>query len=632
MRRRIVGTAGHIDHGKTSLVRALTGIDCDRLPEEKRRGITIDLGFAHWISGDLQIGFVDVPGHEKFVKHMLAGVGGIDCAMLVVAADESVMPQTREHLAICALLHIPTGVVALTKSDLVEPEMLDLVRLEVEELVRGTFLEAKPVVAVSSVSGSGIDALRAELTHAVAGVADRDSSARVFRLPVDRVFTMKGFGTVVTGTTVSGSLGVDEPLEIRPSGLMTRPRRIHVHGEQRERAFAGERTSLNLTDVAVDAIARGEQLIRPGTLGTSQIVTAELELLPDARPLADQTRVRVHHFSSELLGSVRILASSAKEIAPGTKSFVQIRLESPVCAVAGDRFVIRRYSPPLTIGGGRILDAFLPRLSRTTRTEILSTLAEGSPAERLQLLARLGGVEGVSLKSLASRWGLARDRVVAALGEEKPPDLVAIGEGADLRWIHRDRIAELRTSAMEFLSAYFEQNRTAAAVPKSELLQRILPRVGDPVLTSFILSDLQREQIAVVEGDQIDVPGRSKRLAGVEGDLARLLESRYLEGGLQPPPVSTLIQTIHQKPKVIEGVVGYLVKTGVLVKIADTVLIHRDVVAGTRAELEKHKGETIDVGWFKERFGLSRKIAIPLLEHLDKVGATRRQGDQRIVL
>jgi selenocysteine-specific elongation factor len=467
MKRRIVGTAGHIDHGKTSLVRALTGIDCDRLPEEKRRGITIDLGFAHWISGDLQIGFVDVPGHEKFVKHMLAGVGGIDCAMLVVAADESIMPQTREHLAICKLLHIPTGVVARTKSDLVEPEMLDLVRLEVEELVRGTFLEAKPIIAVSSVSGSGIDALRAELTHAVTGVADRDSRARVFRLPVDRVFTMKGFGTVVTGTTVSGSLDVDEALEILPSGLMTRARRIHVHGEQRERASAGERTSLNLADVAVDAIARGEQLIRPGTLGTSQIVTAELELLPDARPLAGQTRVRFHHFSSELLGSVRILASSAREIAPGTKSFVQIRLESPVCAVAGDRFVIRRYSPPLTIGGGRILDAFLPRLSRTTRTEILSTLAEGSPAERLQLLARLGGVEGVSLKSLASRWGLARDRVLAALGEEKPRDLVAIGEGADLRWIHTDRIAELRTSAMEFLSAYFEQNRTAAAVPKS---------------------------------------------------------------------------------------------------------------------------------------------------------------------
>ncbi|MCM2315973.1 MAG: selenocysteine-specific translation elongation factor [Thermoanaerobaculia bacterium] len=632
MKRRIVGTAGHIDHGKTSLVRALTGIDCDRLPEEKRRGITIDLGFAHWISGDLQIGFVDVPGHEKFVKHMLAGVGGIDCALLVVAADESVMPQTREHLAICELLRIPTGVVALTKADLVEPEILDLVRLEVEELVRGTFLEGKPLVAVSSVSGAGLDELRDVLQRTVEEVDDRDASARAFRLPVDRVFTMKGFGTVVTGTTVSGSLTVDEPLEILPSGTLTRARRIHVHGEARERASAGERTSVNLADVALDAIARGEQLVRPGTLGTTRIVTTELELLPDARPLADQTRVRFHHFSSELLGSIRILASSAREIAPGSKAFVQIRLESPVCAVAGDRFVIRRYSPPLTIGGGRILDPALPRLSRTTRHEILSTLASGSPADRLQLLARLGGTEGISLRDVESRWGLTRERVVASLGHETLDDLVTLGEGTELRWIHSERIAGLRKATMEFLASYFEQNRTAAAVPKSELLQQILPRVTDPALTAFVLADLQREKIVVVEGDQVDVPGRSKRLSGIEGDLARTIESRYLEGGLQPPPVSVLIQTIHQKPKVIEGVVAYLVKTGVIIKLADIVLVHKDAVAEARAELAKHKGETIDVGWFKDRFGLSRKIAIPLLEYFDKVGATKRRGDQRTVL
>jgi selenocysteine-specific elongation factor len=552
--------------------------------------------------------------------------------MLVIAADESVMPQTREHLAICELLHIPTGVVALTKSDLVEPEMLDLVRLEVEELVRGTFLEGRPILPVSSVSGTGIEELREALRGAVLEVEDRDSSSCAFRLPVDRIFTMKGFGTVVTGTTVSGALSVDEPLEILPSGLQTRARRIHVHGEARENASAGERTSVNLADVPVDAIARGEQLVRPGTLRTSQIVTVELELLPDARPLADQTRVRFHHFSSELLGSIRILASTAKEIAPGTKAFVQVRLESPVCAVAGDRFVIRRYSPPLTIGGGRILDAFLPRLSRSTRGELLGTLANGTPAERVQLLSRLGGIEGISLKSLESRWGQARDRIVTTLGRETLRDLVAVGEGADLRWIHAERLAELRKTAMTFLTSYFEQNRTAAAVPRGELLQCVLPRITDPVLTAFILSDLQREKIIVVDGDQIDVPGRAKRLSGIEGDLARIIESRFAEGGLKPPPVSELIQTIHQKPKVVEGVVGYLVKTGVLLKIAETVLIHRDAVAEARAELSKHKGETIDVGWFKERFGLSRKIAIPLLEHLDKAGATKRKGDQRIVL
>jgi selenocysteine-specific elongation factor len=632
MKRRIVGTAGHIDHGKTSLVRAITGIDCDRLPEEKRRGITIDLGFAHWSEGDLQIGFVDVPGHEKFVKHMLAGVGGIDCALLVIAADESIMPQTREHLAICQLLRIPTGVIAVTKSDLVEPELLDLVRLEAEELARGTFLEGKPVVPVSSTTGAGLDELREALLREVGAAADRDATSLAFRLPVDRIFTMKGFGTVVTGTTVSGSISVDEPLEILPSGALTRARRIQVHGEARESASAGERTSINLADVAVDAVARGEQLVRPGTLRASRLVTVELELLPDAKPLADQTRVRFHHFASELLGGVRILASETKEVSPGTKAFLQVTLESPVCAVAGDRFVIRRYSPPLTIGGGRIVDPLLPRLKRGTRREILATLADGSPVEKLQLLAKLGGIGGIALADLVTRWGMPRESILAALGKGTPRDLVTVGEGAGLRWLHVDHVAALRREAMEFLGAYFTQNRTAAAVPKSELLQRLLPRDADPALAAFALADLQREKIVVVEGDQADVPGRSKRLSGVEGDLARQIEARFLDGGLKPPSVSELIQTINQKNKVIEGVVGYLVKTGAILRIAETVLIHKDAVAAARVELAKHKGETIDVGWFKERFGLSRKIAIPLLEHFDKVGATKRSGDTRVVL
>lgn len=632
MKRRIIGTAGHIDHGKTSLVRAITGIDCDRLPEEKRRGITIDLGFAHWSEGEMQIGFIDVPGHEKFVKHMLAGVGGIDCALLVIAADESVMPQTREHLAICQLLRIPTGVIAVTKSDLVERELLDLVRLEAEELARGTFLEGKPVVPVSSVSGAGVDELRAALLREIGAASDRDAGARAFRLPIDRIFTMKGFGTVVTGTTVSGSIGLDEPLEILPSGLVTRARRIQVHGESRDVAEAGERTSINLADVAVDALARGEQLVRPGTLRASRLVTVELELLPEAKPLADQTRIRFHHFASELLGGVRILASEAREVAPGTKAFLQITLESPVCAVAGDRFVVRRYSPPLTIGGGRIVDPLLPRLKRGTRPELLTTLADGTPTERLRLLAKLGGIEGTSLDDLATRWGMPRARVMSALGNGASEELLVVGDGSALRWVHAEHVATLRRNAMEYLSSYFVQNRTAAALPKGELLQRILPRGVDSAIATFALADLQREKIIVVEGDQVDVPGRSKRLSGVEGDLARTIEARFLEGGLKPPPVSELIQTINQKNKVIEGVVGYLVKTGALVRIAETVLIHKDAVAAARTELARHKGETIDVGWFKEKFDLSRKIAIPLLEHFDKIGATKRQGDSRLVL
>jgi len=350
-KKRVIGTAGHIDHGKTALVRALTGVDCDRLPEEKRRGITIDLGFASWITEEVQIGFVDVPGHERFVKNMLAGVGGIDCALLVVAADESIMPQTREHLAICRLLAIPAGVVAITKSDLVERDIIDLVRLEIEELVSGSFLEGKPIVPVSSVTSEGIPELQAALIAAVASVPDRDHTTRVFRLPIDRAFTLKGFGSIVTGTALSGELRSDADVELLPSGLRSRARTIQVHGAARELAVAGERTSINLADLALDQLERGEQVVEPRTLTPSQIITARLDLLPDSRPLKDQARVRFHHLAAELLGSVRLIAADRKEIAPGASEFVQIRLESPVVATAGDRFVIRRYSPAITIGG-----------------------------------------------------------------------------------------------------------------------------------------------------------------------------------------------------------------------------------------------------------------------------------------
>ncbi len=632
MKKRIIGTAGHIDHGKTSLVRAITGVDCDRLPEEKRRGITIELGFASWIDDEVQIGFIDVPGHEKFVKHMLAGVGGIDCALLVVAADESVMPQTREHFAICKLLGIPTGVAAITKHDLVDNELIDLVALEVEELVSDSFMEGAPIIPVSSTSGHGVPEIKSALRDAVGRVGDRDASARVFRLPIDRVFTMKGFGTVVTGTSISGRIAGDAPIEVLPAGIGSRIRKVQVHGSPRDEALAGERTSLNLADVGVDAVSRGEQVVEPGRLRSSQILTVELQLLPDSRPLRDQARIRFHHYAAELLGSVRLLASGQSEIQPGETAFAQVRLESPVVAVAGDRFIVRRYSPAITVGGGRVLDAHMSKLTRRTRPEILETLAQGSEEERVELLARLAGPAGITPRELQARWGERLESLTSRLGKLSLPNLVAFGSGRELRWMHRNHLTGIRESAMAFLTEYFQTNRTAAAAPRGELLQKILPRAADPALVAFVMADLENERIVVVQGDQVDVPGRSKRLSGIEGDLARDLEARYLSGGLKPPPVSELIRLINQRPKIIEGVVGYLVKTGVLVKLAETVLIHRDVIAATAVEMGSNKGEIIDVGWFKEKFDLSRKIAIPLLEHFDRTGVTKRKGDTRTIL
>ena len=625
-KKRVVGTAGHIDHGKTALVKALTGIDTDRLPEEKRRGITIDLGFASWLTDEYQIGFVDVPGHERFVKNMLAGIGGIDSVLLVVAADESIKPQTREHFAITKLLGIRTGVVAITKSDLVERDIIDLVRLEIEELVAGSFLAGKPIVPVSSVTGAGMDDLRKAILASVAAIDDRDATTRVFRLPIDRVFTMKGFGPVITGTTFSGRLNVDSEVEVLPGALRSRARAIQVHGEPRDNASAGERTSVNLPDIELEQLHRGQQVLTPNTLRPSQIITARLDLLADAKPLKDQTRIRFHHLADELLGNVRLVDETA-ELRPGGSAFIQIRLESPVVAVSGDRFVIRRYSPAFTIGGGMIIDAHLPKLRHHTRRELLETLADGALIERVELMAKLEGLRGLSIREVQARTGI---RVETLQKELKP--LPHLADSGDRRWIHVDTLADFRRRSMEFLERYFKENRVAVNVPKGEFVQRLIPHSSDPAMINFLLQDLAREKIISLEADAIDIPGRSKKLGGAEGELARMIEQRFSNAGLQPPPVSELINTIPQKAKVIEGVVGFLVKQGTLVRLADGVYVHHDTLDAARVKMASRRGETIDVGQFKEFFGLSRKIAIPLLEYFDRQGVTKRVGDARQVL
>src|SRR5687767_7935454 len=617
-KKRVVGTAGHIDHGKTSLVKALTGIDTDRLPEEKRRGITIDLGFARWFTDEYQIGFVDVPGHERFVKNMLAGVGGIDSVLLVVAADESIKPQTREHFAICKLLAIRTGLVAITKSDLVEPEIIELVKLEVEELVAGSFLEGRPIVPVSSTTGAGLDDLRRAILESVAEIGDRDSATRVFRLPIDRAFTMKGFGSVVTGTTYSGEIAADEEVEVMPGGDRSRARAIQVHGESRPSAGAGERTSINLSDIPLERLHRGQQLVQPGTLRESQIVTALLETLPETKPLREQTRLRFHHLASELLGNFRFIDATDAALQPGQRAFVQFRLESPIVAVAGDRFVVRRYSPSLTIGGGIVLDPLLPRLSRKTRAEILETLANGSLVERTELVARIEGLRGLSIDSVRARTGFT----IKALGAQlkQLPHLERVVEG---RWLHRDAITDFRRRAIEFLDRFFKLNRMAVTVPKGEFVQKLFPAQTDMAIVDFLLRDLSEEKIVAVHGDVLEIPGRSKTLGGAEGELGRMIENQFLEAGLNTPAVSVLIKSMPHRPKMIEGVIAFLVKQGVLVRIAEGVYLHREVVASARQTMAERKGQTVDVGQFKELFGLSRKVAIPLLELFDREGVTK---------
>ncbi|MBW3670569.1 MAG: selenocysteine-specific translation elongation factor [Acidobacteria bacterium] len=630
MKRRVIGTAGHIDHGKTSLVRVLTGVDCDRLPEEKERGITIDLGFASFREGDLQVGFVDVPGHERFVRNMLAGVGGIDAVLMVIAADESIKPQTREHFDICRLLRIPRGLIAITKSDMVEPDILELVKLEIEELVDGSFLEGAPAIAVSSVTGEGIELLRSSLVEVAEQGEERETDRLVFRLPVDRTFTMRGFGSVVTGTTLSGSIAKDATVQILPGEKRSRVRSVQVHSEERDVAVAGERTSVNLSDIAIEEISRGQQLVEPDRLEESSVITVEVELLPNARDLKDDARVRFHLFSQEAIGRIRHLGSSEPALRPGQRGFAQLRLDKPVVAVHGDRFVLRTYSPSVTLGGGRVIDPHLPKLRRNSRTGMLEALSDPSMEVRLVQLAKIMGLIGVTVSDLERRTGIKRE----ALERELIRDLseLVIAGNDPLRWIHEDHLKSFRKATMNFLRDYFQQHKTSAGAPRGELVQKLMPRDSSPSLQAFLLDDLQREEIIVITGDLIDVPGRSKKLAGDEGKVAERIEREFLQAGLAPPPISQLVQMVPNKNRIIEGVTQYLLKTGVLVRLAEGLFLHRDVLDGARRTVAQHRGRTEDVAFFKDLFGLSRKVAIPLLEYFDQQGVTRRVGDRREIL
>jgi selenocysteine-specific elongation factor len=406
MSHLVIGTAGHIDHGKSTLVHALTGIDPDRLKEEKERGITIELGFAHTVIGDLTVAFVDVPGHERFVKTMLAGVAGLDGVLLVIAADESVMPQTREHFEICKLLQVRQGVVVLTKADAVDDETLELVRLEVRDLVAGSFLQDAPMLPVSARSGAGLDDLRAAIV-AMASRVVRRGQAGTARLPIDRAFSMQGFGTVVTGTLVAGRIRVDDEVALLPGAELVRVRGVQVHGRRRDEAVAGQRTALNLVGIEVADVGRGRTLAAAGSLTVTRRVDAVLQILPGARALRHGSRVRFHHGTSEVLARVSLVGPVAGEVAPGAESAVRIRLERPAALVRGDRFIVRAYSPPRTIGGGEVLDPDPPRAGiRTTAAVQRFAALRAETTEAVVQMIRDSDAMGLSLESLSSRAGV----------------------------------------------------------------------------------------------------------------------------------------------------------------------------------------------------------------------------------
>jgi selenocysteine-specific elongation factor len=633
MRHLVIGTAGHIDHGKTTLVKALTGTDTDRLKEEKERGISIELGFAFLRLPDgTQAGIVDVPGHERFVKTMVAGVGGIDLVVLVIAADEGVMPQTREHLHICELLQIKRGLVALTKADLVEAEWLEMVQADVAEFLQKTSLRGCPIVPCSGTTGLGLPALL-EAIQAQAAAAEPKKTHGIVRLPVDRVFSIKGFGTVVTGTLWSGSLSVGDEVTILPKGLRSRVRRLQVHGETVERAEAGQRTALNVPELEVAEIARGDVLCLPDTLRGSHSFEATLSLLADApRPLKNRARVRFHLGTSEILARVVVLERD--ELRPGDRSYVHFRLETPSAALPGDRFVIRSYSPAVTIGGGAILDPIPPRSRRTRATliEHLRILEQGRPTERVEQHLLASGFVPISLDELRARCDLEQAVVAEALR-----DLVEAGralrvglkEGAGS--LHVDRVEVLRKEILDHLAEFHARESLKDGLAKEELRSK-LPVQVLPAVYAWMLARLTTAGQIAVERDKVRLAGHRPTLSAEEEAAKKSIEDAYRAAGLQPPAPETVMGGLKADRKLGQAVFRRLVDDGILVKVSDDLFLHRESHQAMRdrilAHFQTHPG--INVGVMKELFGLSRKYAIPYLEHLDAVRVTRRQGDERV--
>jgi selenocysteine-specific elongation factor len=628
----IVGTAGHIDHGKSSLVEALTGTNPDRLEEEKRRGITIDLGFAFLDEEGVRFGFVDVPGHERFIRNMLAGAAGVDLVLLVIAADESVKPQTREHFDICRLLGIQRGVVALSKSDLVEAGMLELVRLEVSEFLRDSFLAQAPIVPVSAKTGAGLNELKRALVAEAQRAPGKDAT-RFFRLPVDRAFAIKGFGSVVTGTLISGSVGASDEVELFPGGTRLRVRGVQSGGKAVERALAGQRTAVNLAGIEHSALRRGMTLVAPGFFRTTRRLDARVELLSSAPKLKDRARVHFHHGTSETIAEIHLLGCI--ELAPGHSAFAQFRLDDEILALLGDRFILRQFSPVVTIGGGVALDplAKRPRRREIGREQYLETLALGNPAEILPAMAGRSP-QGLLLADVVARTGWpereiqAESSKLASAGKlrrfgEQPAVLMA----ANL-------FAELCERIFARVERFHKENLLLPGIAREDLRAREGRRVR-PETFRAALEELAARGRIELAGEVVKRAGAAIALQPEEARAKDQIETAFAKAGLAVPAFKEVLEKLTIDAKRAEKLLQILLREKRLVRVTSELIFHHDALADLRERLrsyQKTRGARISVPVFKELAGISRKYAIPLLEYLDRQGVTRRQGDERVIL
>ena len=619
----ILGTAGHIDHGKSALVKALTGTDPDRLKEEKERGITIDLGFADLAyPGGLKVGIVDVPGHERLIKNMLAGAGGIDIVLMVIAADEGIMPQSREHLDICNLLKVKRGLIVITKSDLVEEDWIGLVKDEISKFVQGTFLEGAEMVAVSSKTGHNIDLLKEKIEELALNVEPKSVNG-VFRLPVDRIFTLKGFGTVITGTAISGSISVDKPVEILPKGLKTKVRGLQSHGETLKTAYAGQRVAINLQGVSKDEVQRGDVITVPERIRTTYVIDAELEILggTSISTLKSRSLVHFHTGTTELTG--RIIIYGRDELKPGDRAYCQLRFKSPIAVMAGDRYIIRKFSPLVTIGGGSILDTTPGRRKKDERVRDLEILKQGGLKEKLSLKIRQGGLNGITQDELIG-WIKAEIPDIRAEVNALIKDGLAIPcEG---RLIHKDAFDDFFKKAVSAVGGFHKANPLKPGMSKEDLravfrgldqklFEALLDRVDQIVIERDLLR-LKTFRISLSEDKKV-----------IKDKILKVLE----QAEFQPPSKDELAVAVSIKPQEANELLKIMASEKSLVRINDSTYIplssYTKMLDGLKIFFSSKSEMT--VGEFRDILKTSRKFALPFLEYLDSNRITLRVGEVR---
>ncbi|HEX4231511.1 MAG TPA: selenocysteine-specific translation elongation factor [Bryobacteraceae bacterium] len=622
----VFGTAGHIDHGKTSLVQALTGIDTDRLAEEKRRGISIDLGFAHLLLDDGRtVALVDVPGHERFIKNMLAGVGGIQAVLLVVAADESVKPQTREHFEICRLLGIEHGIVVLTKADLAGGQRFAQVQADVAALCAGSFLEKAPVVAVSALTGAGLDHLKLAMAALATRIAPR-SSIGLARLPIDRSFTIAGFGAVVTGTLWNGQFNVGDEVEVHPEGHPARIRGLQIHGHIVSKAVAGQRTAINLAGIDSQALLRGQVLTHRGGLGSTQALDAVIEWLPGQQSESRRIQAMLHAGTMEMTAAVKILTTGepvgrGAVSSPGIRnSFVRVRTSQSWLALPGDRFVLRALSPQQTIAGGTVVDPFPPL--RFNRAKTLSRLAILQPADapgRIRFLID-EGIEGRRVPDLVRATGLSEAEVLAFAAAD--PQLVF--HALTRRVLAQSWLDDRNKRLLQWLKEFHAQNPAAAGAPLAQA------RLGlGPALAALLMNGNPELRVA---GETVALAAFRPRWNDRQSKALDAIERAYRVAAYQPPTPQEALKLSGVDPGQARALLESLIKEKKLVRISAEMIFHFDAIDHIRKSLGAHKGLTFSVPQFKEWTQISRKYAIPLLEYLDREHVTRREGDNRVIL